>query len=50
MKVWDIADKAKWVVNIVDAASGFQIGARVSDENSAAVKEAFDHSWAVWVG
>ena len=50
VKCWDAADVSRWCVNIVDAASGFQVCARVKDKTSEEVIRVFRTTWATWAG
>ena len=48
VKCWDAADRARWVTNIVDAASGFQLCIRIQSKTSASVIGSFRTVWASW--
>ena len=50
LQISDVGGAKCWVLNLVDAASGFQVCARVADKSSASVKDTYVRSWTNWAG
>ena len=50
VQVFDVLDQGYWLLNVVDAMSGFQVLHVLSRKSSQAVVDGFETSWLSWGG
>jgi hypothetical protein len=48
--VYDCVDTKHWALNIVDAASGFQVVVFLEKTDTESIIEAFERTWCIWAG